>query len=46
MYSIDELIVFQQNDSSGGEAICHNNFKIKREKMDATEERESMSSCV
>ena len=32
LYSISELIGFQQNDSSGKEAVCHNNFKIEGEK--------------
>ena len=35
-----------QNDSSGGEAACHDNFKIEGEKMGATRGRESISSCV
>ena len=32
LYSISELIEFQQNDSSGKEAICHDDFKIEGEK--------------
>ena len=45
LYSISELIVFQQNDSSGGEAVCHDNFKIEGEKWVQLEgERESMST--
>ena len=46
LYSVNELIGFQQNDSSSREAICHNNFKIERGKMGATGGRESMPSCV
>ena len=46
LYSVSELIGFQQNDSSGREAVCHNNFKIERRKMSATGGRESMPSCV
>ena len=29
LYSFCELIISQQNDSSGREAVCHNNFKIE-----------------
>ena len=46
LYSINELIAFQQDDSSGGEAVYHDNFKIEKEKMGATGGRESMSKCV
>ena len=31
--SIRELIRFQQNDSSDGEVVCHDNFNIEEEKL-------------
>ena len=38
MYNISEMIVFQQNDSSGGEAVCQDkyfryDFKIEGEEL-------------
>ena len=33
LYSVSELIGFQQNDSKGREVVCHDNFVIEREKM-------------
>ena len=45
--SISELIVLQQNDFSGGEAVCHDNFKIEGEKWVELEgEREYVQLCV
>ena len=46
LYSFCELIISQQNDSGGREAVCHNNFKIEGGKMGATGGSESMPSCV
>ena len=46
LYSFCELIISQQSDPSGREAVCHDNFKIEGGKMGATRGRESMPSCV
>ena len=32
LYSISELIGFQQNDFSGREIVCHDNFVIEAKK--------------
>ena len=46
LYNFYELIISQQSDPNGKEAICHNNFKIDGGKMGAIGGRESMSSSM
>ena len=46
LYSVSELIGFLQNNSSYREAVCHNNFKIEREKWVQQEgERVCLAVC-
>ena len=47
LYSFYELIISQQSDPSGREAVCHDNFKIERKNWVQLEgEREYVQLCV
>ena len=46
LYSVSELIRFQQNNSNGREVVCDDNFKIEGENGCNWREREYAQLCV